>query len=305
MLVRGQFSDFYLDTMKPALKALIWNEYNQRPAQWSQIFDVQTSNRSIEQTSQLSGVGLFRSITEGGAVTYDSPVQGFDKTYIHTRSGLGIKVSQDVVEDDKIGLVAKAHRELARSCQETLEIAVAAHFNTGTAVTGFDGVSLFNANHPLTKVGGVQNNIAAAAADLDVVSLQLALTDCRGMVDSSGKKIRVPWKKLIVAPANEYQAYEIVKSPMRPDTANNAANALKYGESGMPTVFVWDYLTDPDTWFLVANPSDTRLLFFWRRKPYTKSWYEDETETGITAMRYKCSHGWSDFYGTYMVPGAG
>ncbi len=304
MMIRGQFTDFFLDTMKPAIDHVIWGKFNQRPPFWSRIFQVRTSNRGIEQTSQISGVGLFASINEGGSVRFDQPVQGFDKTYTHVRYGLGFKTSQDLVEDDKIGLVARMSRELGRSCQETLEIAVAAHFNNAFVTAGPDAVSLCNAAHPLVKSGGTQSNILAVAADLDVTSLQLALTDFETQVDSSGKKIRVPARKLVVAPANRWMAYQVTKSPMQPDTANNAVNALKYAETGMPEPFVWPYLTDTDAWFLVADPDETELLFFWRRKPYTRHWIDDNSETGLSAMRYKCSSGFSDYVGVYGTPGA-
>lgn len=306
MIIRGQFSDFFLETMLPALNTVIWNRYRRYPDQYSQIFDVHTSTRGIEQTSQVSGLGLFTDIPEGAPVRYDQPVQGFDKTFVHSRFGLGFKVSQDVVEDDKINLVAKMAVELGRSAKESIEIDAASTFNNGfdPAYPGPDGQPLFSANHPLVKAGGVQSNILSVPADLDVVSLELALTDFETQKDSSGKLIHVPCSKVVVHPANRWNVHEILRSAMRSDTANNTTNAFQYAVDGLPKPFVWRYLTDPDAWFLCAEPGDTGLLWFWRRKPYTKGDFDFDTETGKTAMRYKKSHGWSDFYGVYGTPGA-
>ncbi len=103
----------------------------------------------------------------------------------------------------------------------------------------------------------------------------------------------------MVAPANRFQGAELLKSTDRPDTANRATNSLKSAEDGLLELFVWRYLTNPVSWFLVAEPQDTGLVWFDRKKPYTKGHFDFDTETAKTAMRYKKSHGFTDFYGTY------
>jgi len=49
-----------------------------------------------------------------------------------------------------------------------------------------DGKVLFASDHPLVKAGGTQSNILATAADLDVASLELALTDWELIVSHEG-----------------------------------------------------------------------------------------------------------------------
>jgi len=136
--------------MRPALEAVIWNKYNRFPTQWSKIFRQDTTVNSIYQTSQLTGVGLMTEIAEGAPVRFDQPVQGYDKTFKPRRWGLGIQVSQDVVEDDtKLKLVAKQGRMLANSAAETQEVSMASILNNGfTTGTGPDGVVL---SAPLTR----------------------------------------------------------------------------------------------------------------------------------------------------------
>lgn len=306
MVIRGQFTDFFLSTALPALRMVVWNKFKQYPPVYNKVFDVQSSDRSIEQTSQVSGVGLFAQIDEGAAVRYDQPVQGFDKTFTHVRFGLGVKFSRDTVEDDKMGLVGRQNAEMARSARETIEIQAASDFNNGfdTAYAGPDGKPLFSATHPLYKSGGTQSNLLSTPADLSVESLQLAMTDFETQKDSSGKFIAVPCRRVMVAPSNRWNVNEILKSALRADTANNAVNTFKNAEDGLPDPLIWRHLTDPDAWFLIAEPSSTGLLWFWRRKPYLKGFVDDETETASTAMRYRMSHGWSDFYGVYGTPGA-
>lgn len=308
MLVRGQFRDFYLESMLPALERVIWNRYKRSAQVWPRIFDQASgATGGIFQTSQLSGVGNFRKITESADVEFDRPVQGYDKTFKPERFGLGIMVSQDMVEDDqKARLIPKQAAMLSNACAESLEIQMASDFNNGFDASGYpglDGVALFSASHPLVKAGGVQNNLLSVAADFDNESLALALTDYETMLNSEGAQITLPTPRVLVAPANRWAVAEVIESKMRSDTANNATNPLAYAEGGMPSWLVWKYLTDVDSWFLVADPTETGMLVVWTRKPYTRHGFRDESETGWTAMRYKMDHGWSDFYGVYGVSG--
>jgi hypothetical protein len=309
VIVRGAFRDFFLETMLPALQITVVNAYKRRGQQWSRIFAQDTvANGGVLQASQISGVGLARQITEGADVEFDTPVQGFDKTYKPVRYGLGIQVSQDTVEDDqKARLVPKLAQMLSWSIAESIEIQAASVINNGFtagAYAGPDAVALFSASHPLVKAGGVENNLLSAAADFDNESLALALTDYETMVNAEGKQMLLPTPKVIVAPENRWAVAEVIESKMRSDTANNATNPLGYAEGGMPEWMVWNYLTDPDSWFLIAPPGNSGLLVVWRRKPYIQHGFEEKSETGWTAMRYKMDVGFHDFYGAYGVAGA-
>jgi phage major head subunit gpT-like protein len=309
MQIRGNFSDYFFETALPANNAVIWQAYKQKPMLYKSLFQVETSNRSIEQHSQVSGVGLFSEIPEGGEVRTDQPIQGFDKTFRHRRYGLAVEMSRDLVEDDNFGLVKRQNIELGLSCNETIEIDAATTFNYAFTTTGPDGVTNSSAgpdgkalcatDHPLWKAGGTQSNLGTAA-DLDVDALDLALVAWETMKRANGHLVGLPTPRLLVAPANRLNAHEILKGMDRSDTANRTINAFKYGENGpVDDILVWARLTDSDAWFLVAEPSQTGLIWYWRVKPYTKGFFDDRTERGGTAMRYKKSHGFTDYLGVY------
>ena len=73
MEVTGNFSDFYGTSMLPALRSVVDRGYKSRPQQYPQIFQVLTSNRSLEQFSQVSGVNRFAQIPEGEPVRRAMP----------------------------------------------------------------------------------------------------------------------------------------------------------------------------------------------------------------------------------------
>lgn len=301
MVVTGNFRDFYGDTMLPALREVIDRGYRARPPQFSQIFNMNSSSRSIEQFSQVSGVGRFVSLSEGGPIRYDQPVPGYKSTFKHVRYGLAVPTTIDVVEDDEWSLINTMHRDLGWSCNETRELDAVGVFNNGftnsAAYLGPDGVPLFSASHPLYKAGGLQSNLMTAA-DLDSYSLQLALTAFRTQKRPSGELIHIRAAKLIVAPQNAFVAYALTQTKDgNAEDATRTVNPLGGAEDGIPTRFVWDYLTAPNAWFLAGAPSDTGLVWFDRKKPYTKSWTDDETEVGVVGMRYKKSHGWNNYIG--------
>jgi phage major head subunit gpT-like protein len=308
MQIRTQFPDSQLETQLPALRAVTFTRFNKYPDQFSKVFNVQDSDRAIEQFSGISGFGLFGQVTEGGRITYDTEAQGFDKTFKHTDWALGYRVSHQLQRDDKFRLVANMAKELGRSARITVEVDAASDFNNGFSgsYNGPDGVPLFSASHPRVKAGSTQSNLASPAVDLDVSTLEAALTAFRGFTDDAGKLVMVEPTRLIVPPALEFVAAEILSGKMRSDTANNTINAFTYrdGISNFTKFFTWNYLTDPDAWFVAADPDDLALMFFHREKFDTYNDYDFDTRALKTAGWMAFSHGWYDWMGLYGSAGA-
>jgi hypothetical protein len=308
MQVRGQFQDFFFETMLPALNAKIWQTFRQKKPMCPQLLDQQTTTRSIEQFSQMAGVGLPSKVAEGEDTPTDAFVQGFNKTFKPVKWGLGIAASQELVEDDKFGIISKRAVALSESIYYARELQAAGVYNNafdGTNYPGPDGKALCAADHPLVKAGGVQANLIAVAADLDVASLEVGLTDWELIKDHRGFLQLLSKPRLLVAAANRWNSMEITKSSMRSDTANNTINAFQYGENGGAIdPLIWAQLTDPDAWFLVAQPSECEQVWIDRKAPYTKSDYTEKNETGTVYMRYRSDVGFFGWKGIYGSPGA-
>lgn len=307
MLVRANFGDLYLTSMLPAIDELIFQRYDKYPDNYTKVFRVMDSTRSIEQTTEVTGFGLFGSVAEGGRVTFDDPKQGFDKTYTHGQYALGFRITKVAIDDDKYGFIQKLGSELGRSAKETVEIISAGVFNNGfdSSFAGPDGKALFATDHPLVG-GGTQSNRLAVAADLDISSLELLLTDFRKLVDHRGKKIRIVPTRLIVPPDLEWIAAEILSGTQRSDTSNNTVNAFRHraGMASFQKYFVWEYLTDPDAFFIAGDKEDTELRYYWREKPNTIHDLDFDTRSIKTAMWFRMSVGWSGYLGVSGSPGA-
>ena len=304
MYIRQSFPDLNLASMLPAIDEVVMTKYNRFPDQFSEVFRMESSSRSIEQTTEVTGFGQFAVVPENDRTVYDDPLPAFNKTYLHTQYSLGFRVSRIAQDDDKFGVVRKLASELGKSAKETKEVTCANVFNTGfTSATGPDGVSLFNTAHPLVG-GGVQTNRLSYASDPDVTSMQLALTDMRQTLDHRGKKLRIPPKKAIFPTALEFVGAELLGGTDRPDTANRAINAFKR-RSGMPSFeswMVWDYLTDPNAWFIEAEKEDTELRFYNRESFNVVHDLDFDSRAIKSAGWYRHSVGYNGFYGIYGIP---
>jgi len=308
MQIRGQFSDFFFETMLPALNAKIWKNFQAKKSMIGEVMRKDTTTRSIEQFSQMAGVGLPTLVGETEDTPTDDFIQGYNKTFRPAKYGLGIAASQELVEDDKVGIISRRSVALSNSIFQAREIQAASIFNNafdGTNFPGPDGKALIASDHPLIKSGGTQANMLAVASDLDVASLEQALTDWELIKSPEGFLQMTGTPRVLTASANRWNVAEILKSQQRSDTANNATNAFKYSEQGgVINSLTWAYLTDPDAFFLIGPPDDTGLLWLDRKAPYTKSDYVEKNETGFVYMRYRATFGFYDWQGVYGSAGA-
>jgi hypothetical protein len=273
-----------------------------------QLLDVQTSSRSIEQFSQMAGVGLPSVVAEGEDTPTDNFVQGFHKTFKPVKWGLGVAASQELVEDDKFGIISKRSVALSESIFYAREMQAASVYNNAFDGVNYpipDGKALCAIDHPLVKAGGVQANLIAVAADLDVASLEIGLTDWELIKDHRGFLQLLSKPRVLVAAQNRWNVMEITKSNMRSDTANNTTNAFQYGENGGAIdPLIWAQLTDPDAWFLVAQPSECEQIWLDRKAPWTTSDFNEKNGSGTVYMKYRATVGAISWKGVYGSPGA-
>ncbi len=296
--------------MLPAIKAGVWANFKAKKFLYNKVLNTDTTSRSVEQFAQMAGVGLPTVVGEGEDTPTDTFVQGYYKTFKPVKYGLGVAASQELVEDDKFGIIMRRAKALSNSIYQAREIQGASVFNNafdGTNYAGPDGKALCASDHPLVKAGGTQSNILSVAADLDVGSLELALTDWELIKTHEGFLQMLPTPRVLTASQNRWNVTEILKSQTRSDTANRVSvNAFQEGNETGGTIdpLVWAYLTDPDAWFLVAPADETETLWLDRKAPYLKEDYVEKNETGYVYMRYRADFGFFGWKGIYGTPGA-
>lgn len=288
----------------PGLKKIWGDAYNDKPLMFSEVFDVQTSDKAYEETQELAGFGLAPVKAEGGSISYDTTINGYVTRFTNVTYGLGFIVTEEAVEDNQYKAQAeKRTKALKRSMRHTKETVFANILNRAfnSSYTGGDGKEMIATDHPTAN--GTQSNELTVAADLSETALEDLFIQMMNATDTRGLRIALMPKKLIVAPANAFNAERILKSTLQNDTANNAINAIR--SKGLLTegAISWAFLTDADAWFVKSDITDGLLAFNRRALDFQK---DGDFETGNfkhkATERY--SGGWDDWRGIWGSPGA-
>lgn len=287
----------------PGVKAWFGQSYEELPAEWSQIFTQETSDKAYEEVVESTGFGLAPIKPEAASIQYDTDAEGYKSRFTHFVYGLGYIVTREALDDNQYETLSRRRaRSLAFSMRQTTEIVHANVLNRGfsTSYLGGDGKPLFAADHP--TAGGAQSNLLTAA-DLSEASLEDGLKVIAQTRNARGLNIASRAKRLIVSSADMFNAERIVNSNLRSGTANNDVNAVKAMGLLPGGVVVNHYLTDLDAWFLQTD-IDQGLMSFWRRRPELEKDSDFDTENAKAKSTMRFSVGWADWRSVFGNAGA-
>jgi len=294
-----------LKELLPGLNALFGLEYARYGEEHKEIYEIETSERSFEEETKLSGFSAAPVKNEGSAIKYDNGQEAWTARYNHETIAQGFSLTEEAIEDNLYdSLSARYTKALARSMAYTKQVKAAAVLNNGfsAAFPGGDGVALFSTAHPLIS-GGVNSNTPATAADLNETSLEAAVIQIAAWTDERGLLIAAKPKKLIVPPALMFVATRLLETELRVGTTDNDINALKNNGSIPEGYTVNHFLTDTNGWYLTTDVPNGMKHFV--RSPLANS-MDGDFDTGN--VRYKArerySFGFSDPLGMFASPGA-
>jgi hypothetical protein len=295
-----------LKELLPGLNALFGMEYARYGEEHKEIYDTETSERSFEEETKLSGFSAAPVKNEGSSIAYDNAQEAWTARYNHETISLGFSLTEEAIEDNLYdSLSGRYTKALARAMSYTKQVKAAAVLNngfTGGSYAGGDGVALFSAAHPLVS-GGTNSNIPAVAADLNETSLENAVIQIAAWTDERGLLIAARPLKLIVPPALQFVATRLLETKLRVGTADNDINAIENNGSIPQGYTINHFLTDTNAWFLKTDVPNGLKHFV--RTPMSTG-FDGDFETGNT--RYKArerySFGFSDPLGMYGSIGA-
>jgi hypothetical protein len=294
-----------LKELLPGLNALFGLEYARYGEEHKEIYETETSERSFEEETKLSGFSAAPVKPEGQAIAYDNAQEAWTARYNHETIAMGFSITEEAIEDNLYdSLSSRYTKALARAMAYTKQVKAAAVLNNGfnSGVTYGDGVSLFSTAHPLIS-GGSNSNRPTVAADLNETSLENAVIQIAGWTDERGLLIAAKPRKLIVPPALMFVATRLLETELRVATADNDINALKNNGSIPEGYTVNHFLTDTNAWFLTTDVPNGLKHFV--RTPMSTS-MDGDFDTGN--VRYKArerySFGVSDPLGIFGSPGA-
>jgi len=294
-----------LKELLPGLNALFGLEYAKYGEEAAEIFETESSDRSFEEETKLSGFGAAPVKNEGAAIAYDNAQEAWTARYNHETVSMGFSITEEAIEDNLYdSLSARYTKALARAMAYTKQVKGAAILNNAFAAgtTYGDGQTLCSTAHPLVS-GGTNSNRPTTGADLNETSLEAAVIQVAGWTDERGLLIAAKPRKLVLPPDLQFVATRVLDSELRPNTADNDINALRTNGTIPDGYTVNHYLTDTNAWFLLTDVPNG-LKHFVRTPMQTSMDADFDTGNSRYKARERYSFGVSDPLGVFGSPGA-
>lgn len=272
-----------------------------------QIFHMERSDNAYEQDTSMSGFGQHEETAELQNIPFEDRVPGWEVTYAHKKYSKGASISQEMIDDNKWGLVKKTPKALSLSKMRTLERLGADVLNFGFVAggggkakfRGGDGKPLFATDHVNRQGDVIQSNKITTA--LTQSALQTVTSAMKKRLDSKGEIIEFMPSKLVVPTELEYTAKIILKTAQH--VGDNANDINPMYES--LKLVIWPYLTSSTAWF-VFDDDMHELNFFIRKDEGVQGpkWNFDNDSAKWKSV-FRASAGYSDWMGAYGSVGDG
>lgn len=288
--------------------------YKTVPTIYADIFNTHTSDKAYEEDIGMIGLPTLAVKEEFGKIAEASFASGLVTRYMHVRYALGIRISHELMNDEKYGQTKKVTKSFGRITGITWEMLGMSPFNNA-----FDAAAPWNTDaragaqplcskvHPLLgKPGSTWANRPAVDMDPSLELIQAYLSMARRTPDQRGLYVHSSPIKLGHAIDTEWLVAELLDSKDRPDTAERATNVV-YGK--LKPVLM-QYLTDQDATFTWTGKEEHEMHWFTREAMDT--FVETIAMTGgekrgdkFFGCTARVSYGVSDPRGIQGCPGAG
>jgi len=287
----------------PGLNAVWGMNYTQHATEYTDLFEISSSEMNYEEDQGMTGFGLAPIKPQGTPTVYDSMQQSYTTRYQHIAYSLGFIITHEALVDnlyEKIGMGRTS--SLAFSARQTKENVAANVYNrafSGSYVGG-DGVALLSTAHPTTS--GDQANKLSADADLSEASLEDLLILIMGAQNDRGLLIGLIGQSLHVPRQLAFEAERILKSSLQNDTGNNAINAMRAMGMLPKGIKINHYFTDPDAYFIRTDAPNSLRMFQRENANFTQ---DGDFDTDNLKYKFyeRYSVGWSDWRGLYGSQG--
>ena len=91
-----------LKELLPGLNALFGLEYAKYGEEHGEIFETESSDRSFEEETKLSGFSAAPVKNEGSAIEYDNAQEAFTARYTHETVAMGFSITEEAIKARKL-----------------------------------------------------------------------------------------------------------------------------------------------------------------------------------------------------------
>jgi len=281
--------------LDPGLRKIFMDEYSLPEGQKDNLFGMEKSSKSVEYDLGIGGMGDLEEFD--GTIPYDDFKQQYRVSYSHREWVKGIKIERKLVDDDLYSIINKRPAQLALNAKRTAEKHGSSVFNNAfntSVFSGGDGLALCSNAH--TRVGTTNTNDNLGTTALSATAVEATRLAMRAFTDETDNLLIARGDTLLVPPALEEQAWEIVNATGKMDTADNNPNFNK----GKYRIIVWDYLTDSNNWFMIDSKMAKMYLKWFNRIPVEFNKDKDfDTYISKWSVYTRYSYGFSDWTWIY------
>lgn len=274
------------DLLRPGLRK-VTGKYRDIPKQWPQVFQSGKSDMAVERVVQMRYLGLAREKQEGGQTEFDNQ-SGQRWVYLqeHIEVALGFAITRKAIDDNQYKKDFNPNNMgLMKSFSDYQEIVAANILNTGNVYNtqvGGDGQPLFSTGHLVDQ--GSYANRPSTEMQLNEAALSSSTIQIRRFKNQAGLKIQARARKLVVPLELEPVACRLLKTKLRPGTADNDVSYL-VETNAIPDGYIsMDYLTSPYAWFVLSDQDGLQYL---ERVPYETDMHVQFTTDNLLVKGYQ------------------
>jgi len=251
--IRASFStDSLGGAIAEAIRVAALDAFQRAPEAWRRIADRRSTPDFREQSlTRLAGSLKFESVAPSGELKHGALDAEQTKIRAGTKGAILTISRQTIVDDSASQLLAQLPRELALEAARSVGDDLAVLLDD-------DGGTFFNAGN-----GNLLDGVESA---LSIQSLSSAIELMRLQTDSSGRAINFAPSSLLVSPADESVARQILNSTelrraTTPDAdpASGRLEAVANPHRNVASLEV-DARVTPGEWFLFAEPASAAVV---------------------------------------------
>jgi len=282
------------DLLDPRFQRIFHENYPQLNDMLPVLYNFPEDNGRADM--RFSQVGAYQNWSQfTGTVGYQSASQGYDTTLTHLEFASGIQVERKLFDDDQYQIMDQRPSGLATAAQRTRQVHGARVLNNAFSVdtlfyNNSEGVAMCSDSHTTTSgastASGFDNLVTTA---LSATALSSARIQHVGLRDDQANRMMLSPDEIWIPPDLFEEAYEIVASMGKLETANNNRNV----HEGAYNIHEWNYLTDANNWWL-GDSALRKQMLHWVDRIGVEFAFAEDLDTIIAKwrgyMRYSNGH---------------
>jgi len=275
------------------------------PEEYNKWCDVMGSKHQYEKVSLYSELPMPAALGEYENAPETTFKQGPVRTWTHVKYGFKLIASEEALEDELFPVIVATAGSMGEAMKHRIETQGAYDLNSAFTVSTVGAANtasetLCATSHAtFTGAGGAaQANRPQADVTLGADSLWAGVNNFAGLNDHEGNPVMAIPRKLIIPPALERTAIEILRSTDVPYKSTNEKNAIQ--TKGL-TYEISHYMTATAAWFLVTDKKPIR--FYMRRSPSVKPDKNSTNDSRSWVITCRLSHAPYDWYQIYGTDG--